>query len=183
MPAYHSQFIKENEGRELCGFAVLPLKTEYKGPAPQSRDGADKEDIIDEAINCFKANVMFRNYEVQSAADRVLIYLTFYISQCIGTIRVTMSKKDCEQSLYQVAISPFAIPGDKTFVMAGFVKTAANRGESDNVKLYMQQLRQECGKRLTAAIYKHGDATPSKWWLCFSKRRFLNKSLVEQGGK
>ena len=34
------------------------------------------EDIIDEAINFYRYNVFFRNYEVQGGADRLLIYLT-----------------------------------------------------------------------------------------------------------
>jgi actin related protein 2/3 complex subunit 3 len=65
MPAYHS---KRNEDRneEVCSCAICPLKTELKGPAPLfSPTGPDDdEDIIDETLNYFRANVLFRNFEV-----------------------------------------------------------------------------------------------------------------------
>jgi hypothetical protein len=44
---------------------------------------AEQEDIIDETLFYFRANVMFRNFSIESAADRTLIYLTFYTQQCL----------------------------------------------------------------------------------------------------
>ena len=41
----------------------------------------DEADIVDEAIDYFRANVLFRSFEMQGAADRVLAYLTLYIQQ------------------------------------------------------------------------------------------------------
>ena len=43
--------------------AILPITTSVRGPAPASP--ADEEDIIDETIKYFRANVFFRNFEVQ----------------------------------------------------------------------------------------------------------------------
>ena len=40
-------------------------------------------DIVDEALATFKANVFFRNYEIEGEADLVLIYLTLYIQDCL----------------------------------------------------------------------------------------------------
>jgi len=34
------------------------------------------EDIIDEAISFYRANVLFRNYEIHGGADRIILYLT-----------------------------------------------------------------------------------------------------------
>jgi actin related protein 2/3 complex subunit 3 len=90
----------------------------------------DKEDIIDEAINYFKANVFFRNFEVKGAADRVLIYLTLYISACLNKIAPTDNKSSAEKNMYQLAIENFSLPGDKTFALGGIVTNPANRGES-----------------------------------------------------
>lgn len=44
--------------------ALLPLKTKYRGPAPILND-EDTNDIIDEALYYFKANVFFRTYEIK----------------------------------------------------------------------------------------------------------------------
>jgi hypothetical protein len=40
-----------------------------------------EEDIIDETIKFFRANVFFRNFEVKNGADRTLIYITLYIGE------------------------------------------------------------------------------------------------------
>ena len=61
--------------------ALLPIKTKVKGPAPTQT--TDDPDIIDETLQCFKANVFFRNFEIKSEADRVLIYMTLYITDCL----------------------------------------------------------------------------------------------------
>ena len=36
-----------------------------------------------QTLRYFKANVFFRNYEILGSADRTLIYLTMYVSQCL----------------------------------------------------------------------------------------------------
>lgn len=38
-------------------------------------------DIVDEAVDYFRANVLFRSFEVKGPADRVLVYLTLFIQQ------------------------------------------------------------------------------------------------------
>jgi hypothetical protein len=82
MPAYHSAFPKD--APSVCGLAMLPLKTRARGPAVSldatAAAGGD-EDQIDEALRLFRANVLFRNFEVQGAPDRTLIYLTLLIHQ------------------------------------------------------------------------------------------------------
>jgi actin related protein 2/3 complex subunit 3 len=79
-PAYHSVF-NDKDAAQLCGMAMLPLKTRVRGPAPQLDVASAEEDQIDEAIRLFRANVLFRNFEVLGAADRTLIYLTLLIHQ------------------------------------------------------------------------------------------------------
>ena len=63
---------------------VLPLKTLVRGPAPPA--ASDQTDIIDEALEYFRANVLFRQYDPQGPADRVLCYLTIYIGECIRCV-------------------------------------------------------------------------------------------------
>ena len=40
-----------------------------------------KMDVVDEALKFFKANVLFRNFEVTCPSDKTLIYLTLFISE------------------------------------------------------------------------------------------------------
>jgi len=173
MPPYHSNF-NGNEQKIVANMAILPLKTKFKGPAPQAP--ADQEDIIDEAINYFKANVLFRNYEVKGASDRVLVYLTLYISSALLKCE-KQAKANADKAFFQLAIENFALPGDRNFALGGLVTNPANRGETDLLRQYFTQLRQELGNRLLAKVYANGDAQPDKWWMCFNKRKFLNKTL------
>jgi actin related protein 2/3 complex subunit 3 len=43
----------------------------------------DREDIIDEVLGTFRANIFFRNFDVRNSGDRTLIYLTLYVQQCL----------------------------------------------------------------------------------------------------
>lgn len=43
----------------------------------------DERDIIDEAIFYFRPNVFFQQYDIQSNSDRILVYLTLYIIECL----------------------------------------------------------------------------------------------------
>ncbi|CAH1392430.1 unnamed protein product [Nezara viridula] len=113
MPAYHSSFLEY--GQLVGNMAVLPLRTQFRGPAPSSDL---EQDIIDEAIYYFKANVFFRTYEIKS--------------------------------------------------------------EADLMRQYLLQMRQETGLRICDKVYGE-DGKPSKWWLCFAKKKFMDKSLSAPG--
>ena len=46
---------------------------------PALKADFETDDIVDEAINYFRANIMFKYFEVKGGADKVLIYLTVFI--------------------------------------------------------------------------------------------------------
>lgn len=48
---------------------------------------------------------------------------------------------------------------------------------SDLMRLYLTQLRQETGSRLCEKVFTTEDGKPSKWWICFAKKKFMEKSL------
>jgi len=172
---YHSSFVDGQDYRYVGNLPILPLKTKYKGPAPQC--APDQTDIVDEAISLFKANILFRNFEVKGGGDRLLIYLTLYISKCLLKFAEKKPNKgDAEKLLYQTAIENFSLPGDKDFPLGGLVTPPKDRAETDLLRQYFLQLRQEIGLRLVGVVYTE-PSKPSKWWMCFSKRKFLNKAV------
>uniref|UniRef100_A0A671QW57 Actin related protein 2/3 complex, subunit 3 n=1 Tax=Sinocyclocheilus anshuiensis TaxID=1608454 RepID=A0A671QW57_9TELE len=61
LQAYHSN-LTDADTKLVGNMALLPLKTQFKGPAPKETKDTD---IIDEAIYYFKANVFFKNYEIK----------------------------------------------------------------------------------------------------------------------
>ncbi|CAO1380223.1 unnamed protein product [Diamesa hyperborea] len=172
MPAYHSQ-IKDYQS-SLANMAVLPLRTQYRGPAPT---GTFEQDIIDEAIYYFKANIFFRTYEVKSEVDRVLIYITLYIPECLKKLQRCANKNQGMQEMYTLAISNIDIPGESGFPLNSVYARPQTPAEGDQMRLYLQQLRQETGLRICEKVFSTEDGKPSKWWLCFAKKRFMEKSL------
>ena len=199
MPAYHSSF---GSGSERIGnLALLPIKTTTRGPAA-CLPPSSEQDIIDEALYYFKANVFFRTYEIKSESDRVLIYLTLYITECLKKLQKCSSKNQGLQEIYSLAIARFDIPGDMTLLLslllkfmnkilssgdAGFplnsIYSKPSSGEeADLIRQYFLQLRHETGARVCDRVFDTPDGKPSKWWTCFAKKRFMEKSLSGPGG-
>lgn len=71
----------------------------------------------------------------------------------------------------------FSIPGDPGFPLNQMFEPPRDRQDAELLRSYMAQVRQELAIRLLARIYEDGDAKPSKWWLSFTKRKFMGKSL------
>lgn len=51
----------------------------------------------------------------QNDVDRVLIYITLYITECLKKIHRCTSKAQAQQDLYSLAIARFDIPGEAGF--------------------------------------------------------------------
>lgn len=167
--------MNEVAGAEVvCGCSVLPIKTSTRGPAPIAADGED--DIIDETLGYFKANVLFKHFEVKGPADRVLIYLTLYITQCLKKLEGAPSKMEALKTLTAMAHENFSLPGEPAFPLGTFFPKPMSTQEADLARAYLKQLREEMGRRLLTKVYRD-DGEPSKFWLVFAKRRFMNKSL------
>ncbi|XP_060533523.1 actin-related protein 2/3 complex subunit 3 [Cylas formicarius] len=176
MPAYHSSFLEPNQ--IIGNTAILPFKTNFRGPAPPF--SSNDQDIIDEAIYYFKANVFFRTYEIKSEADRLLIYITLYITECLKKIQKCSNKSQAHNEMYTLAISRFDIPGDAGFPLNSVYSKPGSASEAEFLKSYLTQLRQEVGSRVTEKVFID-NGKPSKWWLCFAKKKFMDKSLSGPG--
>lgn len=176
MPAYHSQFLSPPQ---LVGnMALLPLKTQFKGPAPKETSDFD---IIEEALQFFKANVFFRTYEIKSEADRTLIYITLYITECLKKLQKCTSKNQGLKEMNTLAISKYYIPGEAQFPLNAVYAKPANAAEEEKMKQYFLQIRQEVGVRVVDRVFDPATDKPSKWWMCFVKRKFMDKSLSAPG--
>jgi len=178
MPAYHSS---QKFEKSLGNIALAPLKsmTKFKGPAPRLPPN-EPQDIIDETIGYFRANIFFRNYEIKSDADRTLIYITLYIQECLKKLQRCSTKEEGRKALYTLAVSSFDLPGDPGFPLNNMYAKPKARAEADQMKGYLQQVRHETGERLLDRVFDE-TGKPSKWWICFAKRKFMEKSLSAPG--
>lgn len=123
------------------------------------------------------ANCFFRNFEIKGPGDRVLIYLTLFISECIAKLAAKMpNSAEGARTLANLAVGSYSSPGEANFPLNSLFETPANRNDADMLRQYIGQLRQEMASRLIPRIYIDGPDRPSKWWLCFSKRKFMGIS-------
>ncbi|KAI9714719.1 MAG: subunit of the Arp2/3 complex [Bogoriella megaspora] len=190
MPAYHSVFLDEPNQQLIGNFALLPLRTKTRGPAIQLPTLSPGEspitlapdhpsyDPLDEALSLFRANTFFRNFEIKGPADRVLIYAILFISQCLNQIKPNMGRRDAEKAVSNIALdNNFSVPGDAGFPLNQAFQPPRDRNEAEVLRGYVGQMRQELGMRLLQRLYVDGEDKPSKWWLSFTKRKFMGKAL------
>ncbi|CAE8619626.1 unnamed protein product [Polarella glacialis] len=173
MPVSHSRH-NTSGAKSVCGCALLPVKTNFRGPAPSpSSVGLEKEaiDIVDEALRSFRWNILFKNFEVLGDADRVLVYLTLWIQKCLSVASQASGLEDASRQLEVMASADMPGPGDAGFVLAPLFPSAGAL-ESQTAKAYLKQIRQESLYRLLPTLYPGGQ--PNKWWFQFSKKKFMN---------
>ena len=58
-----------------------------------------------------------------------------------------------------------------------FVLTCLCVRRADSLRAYLKQAREETGARLVTRCYT-AEGTPNKFWMAFSRRKFMNKELV-----
>jgi len=148
------------------------LKTTLKGPAPQG--DKSKPDIIDEAIEFFRANVLFKKYSPEGPADLTIAYLTIYIAEVLRLLAKEKTKSGGVKKLTELTMKAnFSIPGEAKFPLNGFFGAPKDRGEQEKFRQYFRQLREECGNRVVERAYLE-DGSQNKWWIQYSKRKFMN---------
>ncbi len=187
MPAYHSEFNDAaimNRLPLVSGIYLVPFKTSKArsgtlgvasgSAAPYLREGAD---VIDEAIQYFRANVLFRHFDIQRLNDRLLIYITLLISEALGRIKLDTKAEEATKAWSQSASARIPLPGDADIPLSSLYPAPESRTEADQLRAYLVQLRQETHQRLHSVLYPPGSTGPNKWWMAFQKRKFMNKSF------
>lgn len=175
MPAYHSTFLGNlSHERTVGNVVLLPIHTQFRGPSypPDS-----EYDIVEETLDLFRANSFFKNFDIKGPADRLLIYGILFISDCLSKLNAKTTYRDAVRVLNNLALDSFALPGDIGFPLNALYQPPANKNEAELLRGYLQQFRQETADRLLKRIYAADQSSPSKFWLAFTRRRFMNRSL------
>jgi actin related protein 2/3 complex subunit 3 len=87
------------------------------------------------------------------------------------------------KTLNTLALANFALPGEAGFPLNAMYEKPRDRTESDLMRQYLTQIRQELTLRLVERVYAptyadtDGGKKPTKWWMSFQKRKFMNKAL------
>eukprot|EP01059_Diplonema_ambulator_P000407 TRINITY_DN10343_c0_g2_i1.p1 TRINITY_DN10343_c0_g2~~TRINITY_DN10343_c0_g2_i1.p1 ORF type:complete len:189 (+),score=48.59 TRINITY_DN10343_c0_g2_i1:52-618(+) len=170
---YHSQY-NGTKAKELCGCGIYPLRTKMQGPA----EITDGDDILDEVLYNFKANMLFQQYSVKGAGDRTLLYLTLYVHHVLRLLK-EKTVDDSKKVFLEIKNKNFEHPGDRGFPLIGFLPAPTTADEGEEWRAYMRQCREELNNRIVERIYQHPtvEGFPDKFWTMFCKRKFLGKVL------
>lgn len=105
----------------------------------------NEADIIDETLDLFRANSLFRNFEIKGGADRLLIVLILFVSDCLAKIQATTQKAGANKSppteieagklLNTLAVEQFPLPGEAGFPLNAHYQAPASRVDSGELVL------------------------------------------------
>ncbi|KVI01330.1 ARP2/3 complex, 21kDa subunit (p21-Arc) [Cynara cardunculus var. scolymus] len=98
-----------------------------------------------------RANVFFKHFDLKSPADRILVYLTFYINLALKRLEGCRTVTEGTNAIKNLGFEHVHVPG-----------------ESEVLRDYFKQIREETSRRLLNVAYR-GNGTPNKWWLAFAK--------------
>lgn len=107
----------------------------------------------------------------------MLIYLTLFLAECLSKLAVKpLNATEAARLLANHAVGSYSLPGEASFPLNSLFEPPSNRNDAEMLKGYLGQLRQEMAARLIPRVYIDGPERASKWWLCFSKRKFMGIS-------
>lgn len=90
----------------------------------------DKADIVDEAITFFRANVFFKNFHVKSSADKLLIYLTFYINIALKRLEGCRTLAVGTKAIINLGLEKVPVPGEPGFPFPGLFTLPQSQEEA-----------------------------------------------------
>lgn len=97
---------------------------------------ADSTDIVDEAITFFRANVFFRNFDIKSSADKLLIYLTFYINLALKRLEGCRTLAEGTKAIINLGLEKVPVPGEHGFPFPGLFSPPQSEEEAGKITLH-----------------------------------------------
>jgi actin related protein 2/3 complex subunit 3 len=98
---------------------------------------ADRTDIVDEAITFFRANVFFRNFNIQSPADKLLIYLTFYINVALKRLEGCRTLAEGTKAIINLGLEKVSVPEESGFPFPGLFADPQSQKEAGKLPFYV----------------------------------------------
>ena len=93
----------------------------------------EQGDIVDETLDLFRANSLFRNFEIKGPGDRLLIILILFISDCLaklGSARAPPTQIEATKTLNTLAVDNFPVPGDANFPLNAHYAPPGSRADA-----------------------------------------------------
>lgn len=94
---------------------------------------ADNIDIVEEAITFFRANVFYRNFDIQSSADKLLIYLTFFINVALKRLEGCRTLAEGNKAISNLGEEAVIVPGESGFPFPGLFVLPQSQDEAGKI--------------------------------------------------
>ena len=75
---------------------------------------------------------MFKSFEIESDVDRVLVYVTLYIIECLKRMQKQPNLERATLDMHAAAREQFALPGDANFPLNAFFSKEVLRRVDEN---------------------------------------------------
>jgi actin related protein 2/3 complex subunit 3 len=138
-----------------------------------------QQDIIEEALIYFRANTLFKNFQILGDADKLLIYITVFISKCLEVISLDPEEKKATANLNSLISEAEWYPNKPNYFFNNLV-TLVNSEVAD-LQSYLKSIRKETVYRLMYLLYGSEAGTMDlKYWLSFSRKKFLGYDIVSK---
>lgn len=178
MPSYHSIFNEINYPT-ICGIPYIEFKQNKIPDLDSSKLKLPLSevdlDIIDEALIYFRANVLFKNFPIRGDADKLLVYITVFISKCLETA----AGQDVDKTKFLMKSLVDDCEWTPNY-KAHFFNTLVNLkpSEVNELQLYLKSVRKEVVLRLQFILYDSDYKTLDlKYWLGFSRKKFMGYEM------
>merc|ERR1712060_315832 len=126
---------------------------------------AGPKDIVDEAIQFFRSNVLFRNFEVKGPCDRTLIYLTLFISATLRSFEPCKTRTDAAtKAVPRLLGTHFILPGEIGFPLNALYPPATERSEMEALRAFLRAAREQVCQRMLDRCFDAQTGMPNKWW-------------------
>jgi actin related protein 2/3 complex subunit 3 len=82
---------------------------------------------------------LFKQFEMETDVDRVLVYVTLYTIECLKRLQKCSTKEQATRDMYTSALESFHLPGEAGFPLNAFY-TKPKAGEVEELKKYLTQV-------------------------------------------
>lgn len=90
------------------------------------------------------------------------MYLVLYIIECLKILQKCNNRTQGEKELTALGTATFSVPGDPGFPqeLANFYARPKSPAEKEQMRAYIQQLRQEMANRITEKVFPGAAGDP-----------------------
>ena len=184
MPSYHSVFnnpdyINIRKYEKYCGIPALEFNEKKTPTLDSTKLKVDLKqielDIIDEAIIYFRANVLFKNFNIDGDADKLLVYITVFIQKCLEQANDPNPAKAKENMKKLVEKCEYTPKIENFFNILVTLKD----NEVANLQKYLKRIRKETVERLIYILFEDEKTKMDyKYWVALGKKKFMGYDMM-----